>query len=649
MLDQLTKNLEPLLMTYGIWVALFLAVMVLIPVGIVIWMQKRHQQQENDLLSEHFQVLAGFQQQLTGMETVLSQYQQQAAGFGEASRARTADLLQRQEECLSQLLRLKSELRDIEARLPQLGDQLPARLETAEEQLENIKQSFESVETWYKQLYQGVADTRTQLHQLQAELQTQPAATPAGNQRLQTLWEHLRALQAETSPADPVAYLQAVQELAQGIRAHAEAETAQPAAAPMADTGRTSAEAPPMPAAEIAEEPVTAAFESEAPGSEAEWPAPEVSSAPEAEPAAGPPAQDVMVDEPAAAEESAESQPRAQASDLESELDQLFPEAEADTPVKPAETLSGNFRLSELSPEQVQALRQGISLPQADTSDAAGLFDQAAFDEFLAEDAVTETFLGQRGDSEAQAGHAAETDEVFADRKSDETSEAVVEAFLGQRGFEPERPAETAAPAAIVTTPDEIPSEITGPAEERMAAPAMAESAPFRAARTRLEGLADSLAAAESLYREVEDAFVPEAWAEALPLLDRCRYLAAEAEEMLKLALRLQDTPQAPGHRVQLNLKRLQQKCQQVEGFRQQLSQTREQLHQDAGELKSRLIAATEQLQALRGQVESAWLQEQAGRLKDVRQALDHQPLHLPAARQQMRQVEIAVDLQAQS
>src|SRR5205085_894843 len=123
---------EPLLMTYGIWVALFFAVMVLIPVAIVVWMQKRHQHEEHEQLSEHYQTLATYQQQLTGMETMLTQYQQQAAHFSEATRTQAAELLQQQDDCLARVMRLKSELRETEARLPQLGDQLLSQLEESE-------------------------------------------------------------------------------------------------------------------------------------------------------------------------------------------------------------------------------------------------------------------------------------------------------------------------------------------------------------------------------------------------------------------------------------------------------------------------------------------------------------------------------------
>ncbi|MEZ0368955.1 MAG: hypothetical protein ACAI44_07735, partial [Candidatus Sericytochromatia bacterium] len=136
---------------------------------------------------------------------------------------------------------------------------------------------------------------------------------------------------------------------------------------------------------------------------------------------------------------------------------------------------------------------------------------------------------------------------------------------------------------------------------------------------------------------------------ESLPLLERSRYLAAEAQELLRLAHRLQHLPQAPGHRVQLNLRRLQQKCQQVEDARALLETTFAQLDSESEELKFRLIHATEQLQGMREQVDGNWLQQQAGRLREVRQAMDRRPFHLTACRQQIRQVEIEIEAQAQA
>ena len=728
MVDQLTKNLEPLLMTYGIWVAVFLAFMVLVPIGVVVWLQRRHQHHENEQLSDYYQTLATYQQQLTGIETVLNQYQQQAARFSEATRAQSADLIEQQEDCLARVMRLKSELRETESRLPQLGDQLLSRFETAEEQFEGIKSYFEQIETWYKQLYQGVADSRTQLHQLQAELQAQPADTPAGNQRLQQLWEKLRALQAETSPADPVEYLHAVHALQQDIQAYASTgaagslveqtaaviEPAPPVEAPVAEAAAAEPLASePLASEPLASEPAPTAESSEAPV----VPTSEAGVQLKAEDFA---ALDSLLSEPeapisATPETSAHDQKSAAsaslAASLDSELDNLFAEAETAAPVAQAEpaeaapaeasdeseplaetdsaeapaseaqakvseevddaeAASGSFKLSQLTPEQVQALRQGMmptaaesSAPgaeaaEAETEAAAKLFDQAEFDDFLAEDAVTETFLGQRGDVEQAAEAAADAAHERHDSPDeDEPAEAidadvVTETFLGQRGIEFLTEHLEPAPAASESeADDQAMADSAASAESEPAAaalPALTESSAFLAARTRLEGLEDSLSEVESQYRELEDLFAPEAWSDALTLLDRSRYQASEAEEMLTLARRLRDLPQAPSHRVQLNLKRLQQKCQQVEAARQRLNQTRKELDSEAEELKSRLIAATEQLQDLREQVDTSWLQVQAGRLKDVRQAMERRPFHLPACRQQMRQVEIEIDLKAQ-
>ncbi|MEZ0375267.1 MAG: hypothetical protein ACAI44_39635, partial [Candidatus Sericytochromatia bacterium] len=575
-----------MLMTYGIWVALFLVIMVLVPVGTVIWMLKRHQHQEHQQLSEHYEALATFQQQLTGMETVLTQYQQQADRFAESTRSQAADLLQQQEDCLARTLRLKSELRETEARLPQLGDQLPARLEEAESQLLGLKAYFEQIEAWYKRLYQGVADSRTQLHQLQAELQAQPADTAAEHERLQAFWERLRSLQAETSPPDPLQYQQAIYQLQQDLQSLALAESAaqpsEPAEAPAAQPVTVFPPLPPLDA--VAEPPPVMPEPAEAATPIAETP---IAETPAVVAEAAEVATKTEAGIPAEADEPAQTEPEK----TEPEKTQA---ADADFSQTVMADTSANFNLSQLTPEMVQALRQGLPLPVASAEPAAQLPVEAADDSLpeddnsLPEDMVTETFLGQRGHEEpVESGDTDVDTDQAAGPEPLVDEDIVTETFLGQRSPEPVVQPETESEVQPEAESSEAPQEPLQEQAEQESAEARAESdaetdistdieaatetdietelsaipdtGPFGLARSRLAELGDGLERIEHHYRELEMAFVPEAWAESLPLLERSRYLAAEAQELLRLAHRLQHLPQAPGHRVQLNLRRLQQ------------------------------------------------------------------------------------------
>ncbi|PKL77555.1 MAG: hypothetical protein CVV27_05130 [Candidatus Melainabacteria bacterium HGW-Melainabacteria-1] len=660
MIEQLGRSFELLLMNYGIWIALALVLMVLLPVILLIWAQRRHQQQDNDQLSAHYEALAALQQQLNGMETLLSQSQQQSSHFSAATRQEAGEILQQQEDCLARVLRMKSELRETEAHLPQLGDQLPARLEDAEAEVAGLKLSFEKISAWYKQLHQSVADCRTQLHRLQSELEALGSSEGTAS-----LWSRLQALQAETSPADPLQYQQALQSLEQDIRELRSLPPLPFEAAPSPELAQT-----------IDQTPIPPSVASHLPVTEA----PQTASSPQAEPpmsvetpiSAGPPisadgddAPELIVEQtpdqtlnqtpdqtspqPAAepeqvdqeqgdqdrtqAELEPESEPESEDTtrlnaELNAELEQALEDSTDEAPVSGA-----SFNLSQLTSEQVMALRQGMPLTSASAVDpaepSAGLAKPSAD---LSDELVTETFLGQRGDSadenpsEQALTQASDLDAEPVDqvRTGPLVDEAVVtETFLGQRGSE-------------VGTKADLPSG-TG-----------FETGPFADARAQLVGLDARLEQIETDYRQLENSFVPEAWPEALPLLERSRYLAAESTELFKLAQRLRELPQAPSHRVQLNLRRLQQKCQQLDVSRASLVRVFELLNDETAGLNARLISATEQLQGLRERAETEWISTQAGRLRQVYQALEHQPFHLPACRQQLRQVEIEIESQAQ-
>lgn len=596
MLEQLIHNFEPILAAYGIWVALFFAVMVMLPVGIVIWLQKRQQQPVNNNNLE--QTLQSLQQQVAGLETVLNQYQQQIAGFSESTRTEWADLIEQHQQAQTRVLRLKAELSDTEAQLPQLGDQLLSQLEDFEAEVIGLKERFEGVENAFKRLPQLIADTRTQLHQLQSEFE----ALPTTLANWSALRLRLQGLQSQLSPKDPLAYQKNVNHLQQDIQAATlTAQQQAVTAVPTATASEPSALSPRLEA--------TAA-------SSAPQPQPLVQ--PEAKPAVSPEAPGPLT------------------------LDELLSDPAEQVGLKaPAEASSAEESSAPLAP--------------ADPEPAAPVF------EGLSQDIVNETFLAQRGsveESESEALSEAETAvplETLEQSSSDAddppeqalSEELVTETFLAQRGSIETETAARLESEAEQATAAQAERELLE--AESVAQAKLRLKSRFEQSQQQLQSLDLALARITEQYQELESGFVAEAWSEALPALERSRYLAAEAHEMYQLAQKLVTLPQTPLQRVQLNLLRIEQKAEQLQVTHEQLQSKSLELENEIESLNTRLMQAAGQLQSQRDHYEPHWLQQQAGRLKDVRQGLERRPLNLPACRQQLRQIELEIASESQA
>lgn len=213
MLEQVAQSIEPVLMTYGIWVALFLAIMIIIPVGIVIWLQKRRGQEDSEELAVAYASIAEWRQQLNAWETSISQNQKQASHFQGHTQKQVEPILQQIDQHLSRVLRLKSELHEIEALLAQDSIQAIERLNDLGTEVYGLKPHLESIAQWFKRLNQGMASSRTVLQQIENEL------IPLTDSVLtQSLHERLTALKAETQPPDPLQQHSAIQKLHQDLQ-----------------------------------------------------------------------------------------------------------------------------------------------------------------------------------------------------------------------------------------------------------------------------------------------------------------------------------------------------------------------------------------------------------------------------------------------
>lgn len=212
MLEQVTQAIEPLLMSYGIWIALFLAIMVVIPVGIVIWLQKRRSQEDDQELAQYYDQLAEWRQHLNGWETALHQNQQQASHYQGYTLEQVQPVLQEAETQSAQILRLKSDLQEIEAGLSQDSDSALSRFEELSSEMQGLKPKLEGVTQWFKRLNQGLVDSRNQLQTLETQLQAFPEH--AVTERLKN---RLQSLQAETQPSDPLQQQTQIQQLQQAV------------------------------------------------------------------------------------------------------------------------------------------------------------------------------------------------------------------------------------------------------------------------------------------------------------------------------------------------------------------------------------------------------------------------------------------------
>jgi len=181
MFEQLSNQLEPLLMSYGIWIALFFAAMIAVPVGLIIWMQKRQNRETQTQLSAYYDTLAERQRQTQGWETLLLQYQAQAQVFQGITLQQSQPVSQQQDTCLELILRLKSDLKNIEAQLSQNPTQAILQLEEGEAESQQLKNQVLSIEAWHKQLNQQQTQTQMQLEKTQTTLSTLPDSPAHAN------------------------------------------------------------------------------------------------------------------------------------------------------------------------------------------------------------------------------------------------------------------------------------------------------------------------------------------------------------------------------------------------------------------------------------------------------------------------------------
>lgn len=198
-------QLEPLLMEYGIWAALLLVVVVFILLGVLfVWMRKNNAVAED--LNIYFERLSESKQILTGWETSLNAYQQQINSFAGESAHEAQKISPQLENVYGQVIRLKSRLRELESRLPQEGEALAGAIDTLEGELSELSPAFEEVHQWFKQLQQNIAGSKTQLHQLQAEMEAMPEVS-------QALANRLFELQQADLQVDPLAHFKAIAQL----------------------------------------------------------------------------------------------------------------------------------------------------------------------------------------------------------------------------------------------------------------------------------------------------------------------------------------------------------------------------------------------------------------------------------------------------
>lgn len=204
MLENLSGVLEPLLVNYGIWVALFFAFMVAVPVGLIVWLQKKQNRNAQAHLSVHYDTLAEQQQQVKSWLVLLNHYQQQTSLYSGETQAQSLTKLHQQESLIRSLNEVQAELQEIEAVLAEEPEQFQLRLNDVQASLQPLKIALHQIETWHQQLQQVLLENDSTLQELQSRISSQTEL-----HLFQTRWEALQQQAAH----DPLGVQQACEQL----------------------------------------------------------------------------------------------------------------------------------------------------------------------------------------------------------------------------------------------------------------------------------------------------------------------------------------------------------------------------------------------------------------------------------------------------
>lgn len=229
MLEQLQQSLEPILETHGLWLALGLLLLVLVPTLVLFFLRIQQRQGLNTQLQDLLDASGVLYSRLSALDHNLHQYQTQAEGYTGKTQIQVQPLLTPLSENLAQLHRCKVQIKEWEA---SLGEQ---EAETAEQEwqlLETEAQTLfagtEKIEGFFKRLTEVEAALQNQLKQIHALLvpyQDRPEQErPTSQTSLAGLKKRLEDLESSGPAPDPLMDLESIRKLLQDVNHWVEAE-----------------------------------------------------------------------------------------------------------------------------------------------------------------------------------------------------------------------------------------------------------------------------------------------------------------------------------------------------------------------------------------------------------------------------------------
>jgi len=276
MLEQLQQSLEPILETHGLWLALGLLLLVLVPTLVLFFLRIQQRQGLNTQLQDLLDASGVLYSRLSALDHSLHQYQAQAEAYTGKTQIQVQPLLAPLSENLAQLHRCKVKIKEWEV---DLGEQ---EAETAEQEWQAIEveaqtliAGAEKTEGFLKRLSEVEVALQNQLKQIHALLapyqdssdQDRQQTNQGSQTSLASLKKRLETLEGSGQTPDPLSDLEAIRQLLQDVNTWVEAEkkadlaaaaaAAEPKAEPIAETqAETQAEtAAPVPAAPALHEP----------------------------------------------------------------------------------------------------------------------------------------------------------------------------------------------------------------------------------------------------------------------------------------------------------------------------------------------------------------------------------------------------------
>ena len=203
MLAQLLASIEPLILNYGLFLAMGFVVVILVPVSLWWVLRSSGNRVAYADITQAYDHLAELRKQMNAWESLLRQQLNQKQTFKGKTLKEAEALASLQNQALETLKVLFSRHKQVEQMWSQEQAGAPAETERLEEDFQELQQNTQPALQWYKQLSQRLVKTRTRLHEFQQRLESLDGAQPV-------LLKQLQMLQGNPFANDPICYFEEV-------------------------------------------------------------------------------------------------------------------------------------------------------------------------------------------------------------------------------------------------------------------------------------------------------------------------------------------------------------------------------------------------------------------------------------------------------